>query len=87
MTNTAAGGKTADKRKRRWGLKKGAGGVKKRGDNWNNVTPSSKKWLKFYPQCPHYCTHSDKRLHTSLPVIIQQQFQGNLCLMNDVPSS
>lgn len=52
VTNAAAGGKKIRQKKK----KKGAGGVKKRGDNWNNVTLSSKKWLKFYPQCNHYCT-------------------------------
>lgn len=48
VTNAAAGGKKADKRKRRWGIEKGEGEVKKRGENWNNVTSSSKKLLKFY---------------------------------------
>lgn len=50
MTNAAAGGKKAHKRERRWGIKRSAGGVKKWGDNWSNVTSSSKNWLKLYPQ-------------------------------------
>ncbi len=56
VTNAAAGGKKADKKKRGWGTERGVGGVKKRGDNWNNVTSSSKKCLKFYPQCIYHCT-------------------------------
>ena len=52
MTNAAAArGKKEDKRKRRWGTEKFAGRVKNRGDNWNNVTSSSKmaQVLLVYP--------------------------------------
>lgn len=52
VTNAAAGGEKADKRRGRWGIEKAVGGVERTADSWNNVTSSSsKKQMKFSPRC------------------------------------